>query len=357
MRVGITYNVKRSSSLSEESDDVPLDDQAEWDDPETVQTIIATFSKYHDVIPIEADLEAYEKLRRLRPDIVFNIAEGRFGASREAQIPAILEMLRIPYTGSDPLTLGICLDKSRAKEILAYHRIPTAKFGVIQSWPLNGQLKHVDYPMFVKPLFEGSSKGIWNDALVHNFAELKVGVEKIWKTYSQPALVEEYLPGREFTVAMLGNGPTLRLLPIVEISFDTLPAEVNKFYSYEAKWIWDQPDQPLEIFHCPAQLDPGLQARIETICKKAFTRLNCRDWCRVDVRLDDMGEPCIVELNPLPGIIPDPAANSCFPKAARAAGMSYDDLLLTVLDEACRRLRIAPTQKVFAPKTSEEVLA
>jgi D-alanine-D-alanine ligase len=253
-------------------------------------------------------------------------------------------MLRIPYTGSDPLTLGICLDKSRAKEILAYHRIPTAKFSVIQSWPLNGQLKHVDYPMFVKPLFEGSSKGIWNDALVQNFSELKTIVEKVWRTYRQPALVEEYLPGREFTVAMLGNGSRLRMLPIVEICFDTLPEGVNKFYSYEAKWIWDQPDNPLKIFQCPANLDPTLQAKIETLCKKAFNRLNCRDWCRIDVRLDETGDPCIVELNPLPGIIPDPAANSCFPKAARAAGMSYDNLLLTILNEAGLRLGLVPAE-------------
>jgi D-alanine-D-alanine ligase len=348
MRVGITYNVKHSSGLSEEGDDVPLDDQAEWDDPETIQTIIDTFSKYYEVIPIEADLDAYEKLRESHPDIVFNIAEGRFGVSREAQIPAILEMLRIPYTGSDPLTLGICLDKSRAKEILAYHRIPTAKFSVIQSFPLNGQLKHIDYPMFVKPLFEGSSKGIWNDAVVHNFTELKSRVEKVWHTYSQPALVEEYLPGREFTIALLGNGPTLRALPIVEICFDALPPAVNKFYSYEAKWIWDKRENPLEIFRCPAEIDSALRTKIETICKKAFTRLNCRDWCRIDVRLDEMSEPCIVELNPLPGIIPNPEDNSCFPKAARAAGMSYDDLLLTILDEACKRLKLVPAKPLHA---------
>ncbi len=357
MRVGITYNVKQSTSFSEDGDDVPLDDQAEWDAPETIATIIDTFSKYHEAIPIEADLEAYDKLRRTRPDIVFNIAEGRFGASREAQIPAILEMLRIPYTGSDPLALGICLDKARAKEILAYHRIPTAKFGVIQSWPLNGQLKHIDYPMFVKPLFEGSSKGIWNDALVQNLGELRTSVEKIWNTYTQPALVEEYLPGREFTVAMLGNGPTLRALPIVEICFDSLPDGVNRFYSYEAKWIWDQRDSPLEIFRCPAQLDSGLQTKIETICKKAYTRLNCRDWCRIDVRLDEVGEPCIVELNPLPGIIPNPEDNSCFPKAARAAGMTYDDLLLTILDEACKRLHVAPNEKAAPVGMAEEVLS
>ncbi len=353
MRVGFTYNVKRSTPLTEDGEDVPLDEQAEWDDPATVQAIIDTFGKYHEVIPIEADLNAYEKLRRSRPDIVFNIAEGRFGASREAQIPAMLEMLRIPYTGSDPLTLGICLDKARAKEILAYHRVPTAKFSVIQSWPLNGQLRHIDYPMFVKPLFEGSSKGIWNDSLVQDRKELKAVVEKMWDIYQQPALVEEYLPGREFTVAMLGNGSTLRALPIVEINFNGLPEGVNKFYSYEAKWIWDTRATPLDIFHCPADLDETLKAKIEKLCKRAFTVLNCRDLCRIDVRLDEAGEPCIMELNPLPGLIPDPVDHSCFPKACYAAGMTYDEILLTILDEACRRQHVTAS----AQNVAEEVLA
>jgi len=353
MRVGFTYNVRRSTPLTEDGEDVPLDEQAEWDDPATVQAIIDTFSKYHEVVPIEADLNAYEKLRRSRPDIVFNIAEGRFGASREAQIPAMLEMLRIPYTGSDPLTLGICLDKARAKEILAYRRVPTAKFSVIQSWPLNGQLRHIDYPMFVKPLFEGSSKGIWNDSLAHDLKELKTVVEKMWDTYQQPALVEEYLPGREFTVALLGNGSTLRVLPIVEINFNGLPDGVNKFYSYEAKWIWDTRATPLDIFRCPADLDETLKAKIEKLCKRAFNVLNCRDLCRIDVRLDETGEPCIMELNPLPGLIPDPIDHSCFPKACYAAGMTYDDILLTILDEARQRQPLTTP----AQKAAEEVLA
>lgn len=360
MRVGFTYNVRRSTPMTEDGEDVPLDEQAEWDDPETIQTIIDTFSKYHEVIPIEADLEAYEKLRQARPDIVFNFAEGRFGASREAQIPAILEMLRIPYTGSDPLTLGVCLDKSRAKEILAYHRVPTARFSVIQSLPLNGQLKSLDYPLFVKPLFEGSSKGIWKDSLVHNRVELKAVAEKMLRMYRQPALVEEFLPGREFTVALLGNGATLQVMPIVEINLSTLPDEVNKFYSYEAKWILDTRDTPLDIFRCPATLDATLQAKIESVCKRAFTVLGCRDFCRIDVRLDEMGEPCIIELNPIPGLLPDPIDHSCFPKACYAAGMTFDDILLAILDTACKRLNLTSTKHNPQPATRhwrEEVLA
>ncbi|NWG12084.1 MAG: D-alanine--D-alanine ligase, partial [Acidobacteria bacterium] len=155
--------------------------------------------------------------------------------------------------------------------------------------------------------------------------------------YHEPALVEEYLSGREFTVAILGNGTEARVLPIVEIKFGSLPEGVNPIYSYEAKWIWDDCSHPLEIFECPARLTPELKAEIERICLEAYRILRCRDWCRIDVRLDGAGRPHILELNPLPGILPRPENNSCFPKAARAAGMSYNQLINTVLDIACRR--------------------
>ena len=349
MRVGLTFNMRRSTGTPEEEEPDSsswksspgiqgLDNYAEWDDESTVNDLIDTLAKYHEVIPIEADVNAYDKLRKYRPDIVFNIAEGVFGASRESIIPAMLEMLKIPYTGSDPLTLGLCLDKARAKEILAYRRIPTAKFSVIKSWPLNGQLRHMSYPLFVKPLFEGSSKGIWMDALVNDHAGLKSAVEKVWDNYTQPALVEEFMPGREFTVALLGNGATVRTLPIVEISFEALPEGSKPVYSYEAKWLWDAPDHQLEIYDCPADLDDELRMKIENLSKRAFACLGCRDLCRVDVRLDAEGEPSILELNPLPGLIKDPAVSSCFPKAARAAGMTFDEMVLGILEAACQRL-------------------
>ncbi|HEY4643666.1 MAG TPA: D-alanine--D-alanine ligase, partial [Bacteroidota bacterium] len=147
----------------------------------------------------------------------------------------------------------------------------------------------------------------------------------------------EYLSGREFTVALLGNGEELRVLPIVEIRFDSLPDGVRPIYSYEAKWVWDQSSNPLDIFHCPADIDVGLQRSIEDVCRRAYRLLRCRDWCRIDVRLDGSGVPNILELNPLPGILPMPQDNSCFPKAARAAGMSYSQLINAVLDTAARR--------------------
>ena len=313
---------------------------AEWDTFATIDAMRSALAEIHDVTLIEADEDAYEKLRQEQPDIVFNITEGLFGVSREAQMPAILEMLQIPYTGSDPLTLAICLDKSRAKEILSYYNIPTPRFKVITS---PSQLPGISMilPCMVKPLHEGSSKGIFNSSLVTNRLELEQQVSSILTQYNEPALVEEYLPGREFTVAMLGNGNNLKALPIVEIKFDSLPKGVNPIYSFEAKWIWDRSDAPLDIFECPARVSPALQQNIESICREAVTVLRCRDWCRIDVRLDAAGKPHIIELNPLPGILPNPEDNSCFPKAARAVGLTYNELIQTVLAIAAKRCNIS----------------
>jgi len=190
----------------------------------------------------------------------------------------------------------------------------------------------------VKPLYEGSSKGIRDSSLVRTTGELKEQVSAILTKYHQPALVERYLPGREFTVALLGNGAEVQVLPIVEIQFEQLPANINPIYSFEAKWIWDTVEKPLEIFACPARTSSSLEKRIRAVSKAAFLALRCRDWCRIDIRLDESGEPNVLELNPLPGILPNPDANSCFPKAARTAGLSYADLINRVLEIACQRV-------------------
>lgn len=280
-----------------------------------------------EVVMVEANEEAFEKLRKTRPFFAFNIAEGLYGPSRESQIPAMLEMLRIPYLGSDPLTLGICLEKSRAKEVLAFHGIPTAPFRVIGSMEEFDDLK-VRFPSIVKPLHEGSSKGVYDSCVVRTTEALEQEVRTILTTYDEPALVEEFLPGREFTVAIMGNGDAAHALPIVEIRFDALPPGANPIYSYEAKWLWDSVESPLEIYACPAPVDPPLQRAIETVALKAYRVLRCRDWSRIDVRLDAHGKPHIIEVNPLPGILPRPEDNSCFPKAARVAGMTYQQLIL-----------------------------
>jgi D-alanine-D-alanine ligase len=356
LHVALVYNLKRENADEVAGEEVEqmrddgttlvappvlkeatkTDTYAEWDTQETIDAVRSALEERHRVSLIEANEEAFQKFKELRPDIVFNIAEGFRGASREAQIPAMLEMLGIPYTGSDPITLGVCLDKSRAKEILSYYGIPNPPFHVVSSLK---DLRESDYtyPSIVKPLHEGSSKGIFNNSIAIDFATLQAEVEKIVGEYDQPALIEQFLSGREFTVALLGNLPEVRTLPVVEIRFDSLPPGVNPIYSYEAKWIWDQLDHPIDVHECPARITPELQKKIEHVCREAFRVLGCRDWSRIDVRLDERGEPQIIELNPLPGILPNPEEHSCFPQAARVAGIEYNAMINAVLDAAILR--------------------
>lgn len=350
MHIAFTFNLKDDSAGVEDAAEPPADPPsptpgtppddryAEWDDIHTVRAVERALAGRHQVTLVNADLDAFAMLRSQRGqiDLVFNLAEGLHGASREGQLPALLDMLEIPYTGSDPLTLGLCLDKRRTKEVLRGNGVPTPRFWIVTA--LAEIPPRLRYPLMVKPTLEGSSKGVTDRSLVGNRRELQRQVEWVLNSYHQPVLLEEFLPGREFTVALLGNGPELRALPIVEINFATLPKGANPIYSYEAKWLWDREEDPLQIFTCPANIDPVLQGEIEAVSKQAFRALGCRDWCRVDVRLDALGHPQVIELNPLPGILPRPEQNSCFPKAARAAGLSYEELILAVVDTASRRL-------------------
>ena len=313
-----------------------IDTYAEWDTWDTINAVKSALECFNPVTLIEADQLAYTKLIDLKPDIVFNIAEGFNGVSREAQIPSMLDMLGIPYTGSDPLTLTTCLDKARTKEVLSYYKIPNSGF------ILTNGLNHADnlslkFPLIVKPVSEGSSKGIFSSSFVRNNEELKNEIERISGEYNQPALIEEFLPGREFTVAILGNGDEADVLPVIEINYEEFPDNFIPIYSYEAKWILDTKENPLDVFTCPAKIDHILENKIKSAALKTYKVLRCKDWSRIDIRLDEKGEPNIIEVNPLPGILPNPEENSCFPKAARAAGLSYNDMINKVLFAAAKR--------------------
>lgn len=346
--MALTFNVKPESentfpAIVPPNHNIPTsntqpstDTYAEWDTWETINALKDALEQYHDVTLIEANEDAFEKFRELRPDIVFNIAEGAYGISREAQIPAMLDMLQIPYTGSDALTLGICLDKARTKEILTYYGIPNAKFKVADSIDDVKNLSF-DFPLMVKPVCEGSSKGIFSSSFVRNEEELYSEVNRITNGYNQSALIEEFLPGREFTVAVIGNGSDARTFPIIEIVYDRYPEGIVPLYSFEAKWILDTKESEFNVFDCPANVEPVLEAKINKIVLDTFNVLKCKDWSRVDVRLDKNGEPNIIEINPLPGIMPDPTENSSYPKAARAAGITYEQMINTVLYAAAKR--------------------
>ena len=310
---------------------------AEWDEPATIDAVAAALATLGEVVRLEADECFPEKLRAARPDFVFNIAEGLYGPNREGHVPAICEFYGIPCHASDPLALSLCLHKGRTKEVLQQHGVPTAPFIVARSRD-DARNVALPFPLFVKPCFEGSGKGVTVRNLCHNRAELVARVEELLATYRQPILIETYLPGREFTVAVLGNGDEARCLPLVGMSFDSLPPGAPPIYGYEAKWLWDTLANPLDLFECPARVPEALTREIEQVALAAYRALECRDWCRIDVRCDVAGRPMVVELNPLPGILPDPRDNSCFPKAARTAGMSYDELIRTVADIAWRRI-------------------
>jgi len=316
-----------------------VDTYAEWDTWETVNAVKDAISEIHNVTLVEANNDAYLKLKELKPDIVFNFAEGLIGVNRESHMPAMLEMLQLPYSGSDALTLGICLDKSRAKEILTYHKIPNAKFLVANSME-DIQNANFDFPLIVKPISEGSSKGIFSSSFVKNTRELEDEVSRILSSYNQPALIEEFLSGREFTVAVLGNGDETEVLPIIEIRYEDFPEDVVPLYSYEAKWILDTKENNFDVFECPAKIDSKLEDKIKETVLRTYNVLRCKDWSRIDVRLDKNGIPNIIEINPLPGIMPDPNENSSFPKAARAAGMDYNQMIQRVLYSASKRYNL-----------------
>ena len=321
----------------------PDDEYAEWDSVETIDAVARALARHGEVVRLEARDDFPERLRAERPDIVFNIAEGLRGPNREAHVPAICEFYGIPYSGSDPFTLALCLDKARTKEILRANGVPTA------DWALAREPSDVEriaargwsYPLFAKPVHEGSSKGITERNLAADAPALRAIVRELLERYQQPVLIETFLPGAEFTCGVLGNGASARVLPIVGMNFDALPPGALPIYGFEAKWLWDRPENPLDIFSCPARVPDVLRAEIEDVVLRAYTVLGCRDWSRVDVRLDAAGRANIVEVNPLPGILPDPADNSCLPKAARAAGLDYEALIGAALEAAAARQGVA----------------
>lgn len=318
--------------------EIPPDFFAEGDSQETIEAVLSALRKSgYEVRGVEADEFLGYRLDEFRPDLVFNIAEGLFGDFRESYVPMICEQLNIPYTGSDPLTLALCLNKSRTKEILSYHRIPNANFKVFSA--INEiDIDNLIYPVIIKPVSEGSSKGIFNDSVIDSPQDAKNIIAEKLQKYGQPVIVEQFLMGAEFTVAAWGNGPEVEILPIISFNYGNLPQGARPLYSYEAKWIWDTPDKPLDIFTCPANLLPLQKSNIERVARKTFDVLNIRDWCRIDIRMDDTGGPNVLEVNPLPGILPKPEDNSCFPKAARTAGYTYEEMLNNVVHIAAKRL-------------------
>jgi D-alanine-D-alanine ligase len=348
-RIGFAYNQKpevpaglvsaTSTNARDEEPPSSSDVYAEWDSAETIDAVASALSAYGEVIRLEATADFPARLRAEQPDIVFNIAEGLHGANREAHVPAICEFFNVPYSGSDPFSLSLCLNKARTKDFLSAHGIPNAPFFLIENEADLRALpsRRLTFPLFLKPVQEGSSKGITEKNFVRTVDELEAQARFLLEMYEQPVLAEAFLPGAEFTCGVLGNGSEAQVLPLVGMNFRALPHGALPVYGFEAKWIWDTRDEPLEIFECPALISADLQSAIEDVVLRAYRVLGCRDWSRVDVRIDAAGVPNIVEVNPLPGILPNPEDNSCLPKAARAAGIDYDSLIQAALLAAAER--------------------
>lgn len=356
LKVALLANLKKNApKFPEMSDDY-------WDDLDaetTVEAILAAIrSGGHEAVFYEGDSTLAEKLRDHRPDICFNICEAHFGDSREAQVPALLEMLRIPYTGSKVLTLALCLDKPMTKRLLMWHELPTPAFQTFER--VDEALDDdMSYPLFVKPSREGTSVGIGPQSIVHNEKELREQLNAIFDTYKQTALVEHYVAGREVTVGLVGNvsGFAARRLPqrlygtrrrtpgdlddlraggllfLPPMEVDLSPFK-NSDEVYSNRLKTDLADQLNYL--CPAPLDPTQVEELNWLTAAVFRVCGCHDVSRVDFRLDenDNFKPYVLEINPLPGLAP---GISDLVIEAAAIKIEHAELVNRILDAAIRR--------------------
>ena len=327
MRIGITYNLKSDSHPSSISR-IPEDAAEEFDQPETIEALQKVLSSGGDeVFPLGGDLGILGKIKDRSIEFVFNIAEGFQGRSREAHIPALLELMGIPYSGSDPLALALTLDKALTKRIAFSLEIPTPQFWVLDG---TGDLQSVTgrFPLFVKPAWQGSSKGIWLSSRVGDRTQLEKEVNRLFEDYpEEPVLVEEYIPGREITVGVLGSPP--EIVGLMEIAFQD-PVQKDFCYSLEVKQDWKKQ----AAYHFPARLAESLQQRICDSALRLFKALRLRDVARFDFRVSPEGKFYFLEVNPLPGLSPE---SGDLVILAQKKGWSYRDLILKITHSALSR--------------------
>jgi D-alanine-D-alanine ligase len=322
--VGLTYDLKTDYEFKEGD---PPDANAEFDHPLTIGVIAkAIESGGYKVKKIGNASNLLEKIDNLGVDIVFNISEGISGRNRESQVPILLEMAGVPFVGADALTLGLTLDKVMAKKIFIADKIPTPKFFEISSCDDLVNMDHCKFPLIVKPRFEGSSKGLSESSRVETKDDLKKQVEYIINTYKQPALVEEFISGQEFTVAVVGN-ENPEAMPVVQIKIDGRLQLKDKFYTF-ARITSNR----LE-YVCPTKIPSELNKKLNDLALKTYRAVECRDFGRVDFRVDDKGVPYVLEINPLPSL----STEDVFSLIAKTIGISYNDMILKILNSAIKR--------------------
>jgi D-alanine-D-alanine ligase len=328
MRIGITYDLKEERPVPA---GVPDDWQEEFDSPATIEAIAAVLRGLgHEVEKLGDGWELLERLLAQPPDFVFNFAEGEgVGRCREARVPAVLEMLGIPYTGSDPLTLAATLDKDCGKRLVQSLGVAVPRGCLIHrcsAADAQGCLAELGFPLIVKPAWEGSSKGIRSGSVVNRLSDLERAIASLQHDHRQPVLVEEYIAGDEVTVGVLGNGSP-RVLGIMRV----LPRQpVEQFvYSLEVKRDW----QRLVRYECPPCLAAATIQAVEEAALGVFQVFGCRDVARIDFRL--RGDvPYFLEVNPLPGLNPH---SSDLVILARMSGWSYSQLISRILEAALER--------------------
>jgi D-alanine-D-alanine ligase len=322
MKIAVLANLKDDAPISPEDPPGRWNDLDEWD---TVQAILDSLQALgHEAKYFPAGIESIDALKEFKPDLCFNSGEGHFGTSREAQMPAILDSLQLPYTCAGVLGMSLSHNKDIAKRNFRFAGLPTANFRVFDS-PAEINDDGLNYPLFIKPATEGSSIGINEHALVHNREELEKQVNWVWKTTQAEILVEEYIDGREFTIAILGD----EALPIVEIVSPT------GFYSDEQK-----EDLESEVYRiCPAPLPPEKTREFQNLALKAKQVLELQDVCRMDMRMDKNSSPYILEVNPIPLMCPDPEQASLV-YAAREKGYTYKDIVEKIVNSAIKRWRL-----------------
>ncbi|MCR4392853.1 MAG: D-alanine--D-alanine ligase [Dehalococcoidales bacterium] len=328
MKIGLSYDLKEAVARSLSGQ--PEDALEEYDSLETVEALRAAIeAKGHHVVKLGGGREFLTRILAEKVDFVFNISEG-LGSyrSREAQIPSVLEMLDIPYSGSDPQCLAICLDKHLTKKIVNWAGIPTPRWQIITSANVDSiDWQSLALPAFVKPVWEGSSKGIRLKSRANYPDEVKALVQETLAKYNQPVLVEEFIAGEEVTVGLVGNAPpsVMGIMRIIPRKKDT-----DFIYSLEVKRDYEN----LVEYECPARLGEYALKLIREYSLRAFDVLECRDFARIDFRISQAGEPFFLEINPLAGLNP---RSSDLIIMARLQGIQYNDLIGVILDSALKR--------------------
>lgn len=331
LRVGLTYNVKSEVVLKPGD---PPDLHAELDHDETINHIERAFQgRGHEVVRIGGARRLLEQMGSLQVDIVFNIAEGYEGRNRESQVPILLEMMRIPFVGADGLTLGLTLDKVLTKKVLIAEGIPTPRYLEVADPDTLWQAQ-LSYPLIVKLRCEGSSKGLNEKSLVTTPEELTRQVRWLHETYKDATVfIEEFVEGEEFTVAIIGN-EVLDVFPVVQIALDGQTALGRKFFTFA--YLRSGAD-----YICPAPIPEALARRMQELALRTYRAVECRDFGRVDFRVDRSGRPYVLEINPLPSL----SVEDVFNFIAKTRGITHHQIINRILDAALVRNGILGRQE------------